>query len=105
MAEHGFELIDYEQRDSSSFRMFWQYMPQFRVLDKADFVKTTAVFLTLFIFIALVCFAAVAVIAFTRCMTIALANRWAYDDLRRLGAPNIYLIDSASLSVFCRAGL
>ncbi len=91
LTEHGFEVIDYEQRDSSNFRMFWQYMPQFRVLDKADFVKTTAVFLTLFIFIALVCFAAVVVIAFTRCMTIALTNRWVYDDLRHLGAPGAYL--------------
>ena len=91
LTEHGFEIIDYEQRDSSNFRMRWQYMPQFRVLDKADFVKTTAVFLTLFIFIAIVCFAAVVVIAFTRCMTIALTNRRVYDDLRHLGAPGEYL--------------
>ncbi len=91
LTEHGFEIIGYEQRDSSNFRMRWQYMPQFRVLDKADFVKTTAVFLTLFIFIALVCFAAVVVIAFTRCMTIALTNRRVYDDLRHLGAPGGYL--------------
>ena len=91
LTEHGFEVIDYEQRDSSNFRMYWQYMPQFRVLDKADFVKTTAVFLTLFIFISIVCFAAVIVIAFTRCMTIALTNRRVYDDLRHLGAPGAYL--------------
>lgn len=91
LAENGFEIIDYEQRDSSNFRMSWQYMPQFRVLDKADFVKTTAVFLMLFIFIAIVCFAAVIVIAFTRCMTIALTNRRVYDDLRHLGAPGAYL--------------
>ena len=99
MAEHGLEVIDYEQRDSSNFRLFWQYMPQFRVLDKADFVKTTAVFLTLFIFIALVCFAAVIVIAFTRCMTIALTNRWVYDDLRHLGAPGAYLYRSVRSQV------
>ncbi len=94
LEEHGFERIDYTQRDSSNFRLSWQYMPRFRVLDKADFVKTMAVFLTLFIFIAIVCFAAVVVIAFTRCMTIALTNRWVYDDLRRLGAPNAYLYRS-----------
>jgi len=99
MAEYGFEVIDYDQRDSSNFRMFWQYMPQFRVLDKADFVKTTAVFLMLFIFIAIVCFAAVIVIAFTRCMTIALTNRWVYDDLRHLGAPNAYLYRSVRSQV------
>lgn len=93
-AETGVEVIDYAQRDSSLFRLYWQYMPQFRALDKADFVKTTAVFLILFIFIAIVCFAAVIVIAYTRCMTIALTHRQVYDDLRRLGAPQWYLYQS-----------
>ena len=50
-----------------------------------------AVFLMLFVFIAVVCFAAVIVIAFTRCMTIALTNARVYDDLRHLGASNAYL--------------
>ena len=90
-AEAGFTVIDYEQRDSSAFRLDWQYMPQFRVLDKQDFVKTMAVFLILFVFVAVVCFSAVFVIAYTRCMTIALTNRQVYDDLRRLGASNAYL--------------
>ena len=66
-------------------------MPQFRVMDKADFVKTMAVFLILFVFVAVVCFSAVFVIAYTRCMTIALTNRKVYDDLRHLGASNAYL--------------
>ena len=66
-------------------------MPRFRVLDKADFVKTTAVYLMLFVSVAIVCFSAVMVIAYTRCMTIALTNRQVYEDLRRLGAPGKYL--------------
>ena len=86
--------LSYDQRDSSEFRLYWQYMPQFRVLDKADFVRTTAVFLIIFIFIAIICFAAVFVIAFTRCMTIALTNKQVYDDMRKLGAPNAYLYAS-----------
>ena len=40
------------------------------------------------------CFAAVIVIAFTRCMTIALTNARVYDDLRHLGAPDRYLFRS-----------
>lgn len=83
--------VSYDQRDSSEFRLYWQYMPQFRVLDKADFVRTMAVYLILFLFIAIICFAAVFVIAFTRCMTIALTSRQVYDDMRKLGAPNAYL--------------
>ena len=92
--DDGEYAVSYDQRDSSEFRLYWQYMPQFRVLDKADFVRTTAVFLILFIFIAIICFAAVFVIAFTRCMTIALTNKQVYDDMRKLGAPNAYLYAS-----------
>ena len=86
--------LRYDQRNSSEFRLYWQYMPQFRVLDKADFVKTMAVFIMLFVFIAIVCFAAVFVIAFTRCMTIALNNRQVYEDMGKLGASRTYLYAS-----------
>ena len=89
--KHGFERIEYDKRDSSNFRLYWQYMPTFRVLDRADFFRTLAVFLTLFIFIAVLCFAAVVVILFTRCMTIAQLNARVYEDLRRLGASERYL--------------
>ena len=94
LEQNDLSVIDYADRDSSEFRNYWLYMPQFRVLDQNDFVTTMAVFLMLFIFIALICFAAVIVIAFTRCMTIALVNRRVYDDLRHLGAPDAYLIRS-----------
>ena len=93
-AARGLETIRYNDRDSSGFRNYWKYMPQFRILDQNDFVTTMAVFLMLFIFIAIVCFAAVIVIAFTRCMTIALVNARVYDDLRHLGAPSAYLFRS-----------
>lgn len=94
LAALGFPAMEREDRDSTEFRNYWLYMPQFRVLDQNDFVTTMAVFLMLFIFIALICFAAVIVIAFTRCMTIALTNRRVYDDLRHLGAPHAYLFRS-----------
>lgn len=90
----GFPAMNREDRDSTEFRNYWLYMSQFRVLDQNDFVTIMAVFLMLFIFIALICFAAVIVIAFTRCMTIALTNRRVYEDLRHLGAPNAYLFRS-----------
>ncbi len=90
----GFPAMEREDRDSTEFRSYWLYMPQFRILDQNDFVTTMAVFLMLFIFIALICFAAVIVIAFTRCMTIALTSARVYDDLRHLGAPSAYLLRS-----------
>lgn len=99
VAALGFAVIDPADRDSSEFRNYWLYMPQFRVLDQTDFVTTMAVFLMLFILIALICFAAVFVIAYTRCVTIALTNRQLYDDLRHLGAPRAYLFRSVKSQI------
>lgn len=102
---YGYYFLDeqappnYDERNSSDFRMYWQYMPQFRVLDKADFVKTTAVFLMLFIFISIICFMAFIVIAFIRCVTIAISNKNVYDDLRHLGASKEYLNNCARSQV------
>ena len=102
---YGYYFLDeqeppnYDNRDSSDFRMYWQYMPKFRVLDKADFIKTTAVFLMLFIFISIICFVAVIVIAFTRSITIAISNKKIHDDLRHLGASNDYLNNCAKSQV------
>ena len=90
-AARGLSVVDYDDSDSMEFRSYWLYMPQFRVLDQNDFVTTMAVFLMLFLFIAIICFAAVIVIAFTRAMTLALTNARVYEDLRRLGAPPEYL--------------
>lgn len=96
---NGLGFIDYTQRESSAFRLYWQYMPHFRVLDQNDFLKTVAVFLMLFAFVAVVCFTAVLVIAYTRCLTIALNSRQVYDDLRRLGASPGYLYRSVRRQV------
>ncbi|MDO5574629.1 MAG: ABC transporter permease [bacterium] len=88
-------VIDYAQPDSSAFRQNWMYMPQFRILDQADFATNMAVFLLLFIFVAILCFTAVGVILFTRSMTLAITNAWVYADLRKLGASNAYLRQTA----------
>lgn len=86
--------ISYNSWDSAQFKIEWKYAPQFRVMDRNDLVRTYAVFLMLFVFIAIVCFAAVLVISYTRCLTIALNNRQVYDDLRHLGAAPNYLYHS-----------
>lgn len=91
----GSPIIDYNQPDSSVFRQYWLYMPQFRVLDQADFTTNMAVFLLLFVFVAILCFTAVGVILFVRSMTLVLINAWVYQDLRKLGASDQYLRKTA----------
>ncbi len=90
-----FPVLDPAKPDSSEFRLNWMYMPKFRVLDQGDFVSNFAVFLLLFVFVAILCFAAVAVILYTRSHTLMLTNAWVYEDLRKLGASNVYLRKTA----------
>lgn len=83
--------ISFDDRDSSDFRLYWKYMPRFRELEMNDFVRSLAVFLMIFLFIAIICMAAGILIAYTRCLTIAINNKQVFDDLARLGAGPKYL--------------
>lgn len=89
--KYDLPVIDYDQPDSSTFRLYWLYMPQFRILDQENLVTNLAVFLLLFVFVAILCFAAVSMILFTRSMTLVLINAWVYEDLHKLGASAAYL--------------
>lgn len=86
--------ISFKDYQSFYFKQFWKYAPMFRILDKTDFLSTYAVFLMLFLFISLICFAAVFIIIYTRCMTIAMNSRLVYEDLKHLGAGHAFLYHS-----------
>lgn len=85
------EHLDRSQLDSADFRMFWNYMPQFRILDSTEQLNTFSVFMMTFLFIGIVCFTAAFVISYTRCQTLALNNAYVFYDLKRLGASPEYL--------------
>ena len=78
--------LRYEDADSSEFRLSWKYRPSFRLLGKNDYLFTMAVFFMMFIFIFIVCLLTALVVSYTRCQTIALNNRYIFDDLKKLGA-------------------
>lgn len=83
--------ISLSQPDSSDFRIYWAFMPKFRLLSMNDFMNTFAVYLMTFLFIFIVCVTTACVICYTRCQTIALNNRYIFDDLKRLGASPSFL--------------
>lgn len=83
--------ISYDDPDSSDFRSYWAYMPKIRILDQNDFSRTFAIFLMMFLFISIICVLAAMIINYTRCMTLALNNRYVFDDLKRLGAAPAFL--------------
>lgn len=78
--------VHYEELDSSTFKLSWRYQPRFRILDQNDFLIMMAVFFMMFLFIFIVCLTTALVVCYTRCQTIALNNRYIFDDLRKLGA-------------------
>ncbi len=86
MDAYGEGRLSYEDVDSSAFRLSWKYRPSFRLLGKNDYLFTMAVFFMMFIFIFIVCLLTALVVSYTRCQTIALNNRYIFDDLKKLGA-------------------
>lgn len=77
--------------DNNQLSLQWDYYPAFSVLQTQDLFKNMAVYLMLFIYISIICFTAVAVIAYTRSITIGLNNKQMFTDLRRLGANEKYI--------------
>ena len=83
--------ISYELSDSFTFRTYWVYMPSFRVLNQNDYLRNMAVMFMMFLFIFIVCMITALVVCYTRCQSIALNNRYIFDDLKKLGASPAFL--------------
>lgn len=77
--------------ENSQLSTGWRYYPAFKPLQSQDAIKNMAVFLMLFIYIGIICFAAVGIIAYTRGITIAINYRQVFTDLKRLGADRKYV--------------
>lgn len=83
--------ISYELSDSFAFRTYWVYMPSFRILNQNDYLRNMAVMFMMFLFIFIVCMITALVVCHTRCQSIALNNRYIFDDLKKLGASPAFL--------------
>ncbi|WP_131006157.1 FtsX-like permease family protein [Clostridioides difficile] len=77
--------------DNNQLYLNWKYYPNFKILQSQDMIKNMAVFLMLFIYVAIICFTAVGIIAYTRGVTIAINHKQVFMDLNRLGANNDYI--------------
>lgn len=77
--------------DNNQLYLQWKYYPNFKTLQSQDMIKNMAVFLMLFIYVGIICFTAVGIIAYTRGVTIAVNHKQIFMDLSRLGANNDYV--------------
>lgn len=77
--------------DNPELSRIWAYYPLFKPLQSQDYMKNMAVFFMLFAYIAIICFTAVGIIAYTRGVTIAVNQKHVFVDLKRLGADSRYV--------------
>lgn len=100
--------ISFDQTDSMMFKTQWAYKPSFRILLINDYLRMTGVLYMMFFFVFIVCLTTALVICNTRCRTIALNNRYIFDDLKKLGAPPDFLnreVNKQCSSVFITPAL
>ncbi len=83
--------ISYDDTDNINFKHFWAYSPSFRSLLLNEHLCLMGVLYMMFLFIFIVCLVTSLVVCYTRCQTIALNNRYIFDDLKKLGASPTFL--------------
>lgn len=71
----------------------WKYVPVFSYMTQQYDLLTHAVFVLLFLYVAIICLTAVGVIAYTRSQAIGLSNYNVFNDLFKLGANQEYRLD------------
>lgn len=88
--------ISYEEKDSAKFKTEWKYMPAFKILEESESTINYAVYMLLFVFIAILSLSAVVIILYTRSITIAETNKQVFEDMKRLGSSRKYLKKSVN---------
>lgn len=83
--------ISYDDTDNMNFKHLWAYSPSFRSLLLNEHLCLMGVLYMMFLFIFIVCLVTSLVVCYTRCQTIALNNRYIFDDLKKLGASPTFL--------------
>ncbi|MCP1103352.1 putative ABC transport system permease protein [Aequitasia blattaphilus] len=89
--EYGYGELVIVNADHPEEYPDWKYIPQIKILEIKNGFISFAVFYLLFIVVTIICFAAVGIISYTRSMSMTIRNEGVFNDLRKLGANDIYL--------------
>lgn len=71
---------------------YWKFYPVMKILVEKTYINNFIIFFILFLYVAVICMAAVGIISYTRSITIGLNNKSLFWDLQRLGANHNYII-------------
>lgn len=89
--EYSYEgMVRYDPGNSTK-EADWQYEPHFLPLQKANGLKSYAIYMLLFLYVAVICLAATGIIAFARSQSVGLSSQQVFEDLEKLGADRKYL--------------
>lgn len=80
------------QPEHPEIELNWKYAPYFKVLFQKNMVLQHAVLYLLFAYVAIIMLAAVGIIAYTRSQSIGMSNKQVYEDVRKLGGDNVYIL-------------
>lgn len=68
----------------------WKYAPFSKILMQAEAMEIVAVFVLLSIYVSVISLTAAGIMSYIRSITIALDNRQLFEDLKKLGADDVY---------------
>lgn len=89
--EYGYDNIVSYDPDNPVKEADWLYEPMFVPMEEAYASASYAVYLMLFVYVAIVCLAAVGIISWSRSRSVGLSNAPILSDLEKLGADHVYL--------------
>lgn len=71
----------------------WQFRPLIQPLEMQQLILGYAIRFLLFIYVAVICFAAVGIMGYTRSQNVGIRNAQVFEDIKRLGADNQYRME------------
>lgn len=87
---YGYSIPAVFDPENSIRETDWQYKPELTVLEKENYFLSASVFFMVFIYVGIICLAAVGIISYTRNTSAAVTSRQVYQDIEKLGADNAY---------------
>jgi len=85
-----YDTLRYYPENNADFEREWLYAPLFISMIVQHSIRNYSVFLMLFVYVSIVTLVASWLIAYTRCVTIVMNNRYVFDDLEKLGASMLF---------------
>ena len=89
--EYGYDLPGIYDGKRPALEADWLYKPSIVPMEKENSIMRRAIFLLLFVYIAVICLAAESIILYTRSQNVAMKNSQIFKDLEKLGGNKKYL--------------